>query len=108
MSYFKDNKKNAAIEILKITQTDIRSIEKNLGKVFGVNKDIQSVFVTNSRVSSVAAWLDKAGVKNVLLIGYDILKENVKYLEKGTIEFLICHKPEEQGYRGIMAHIKRS
>ena len=28
---------------------------------------------------------------------------NVRFLEKGTIEFLICHKPEEQGYRGIMA-----
>jgi len=103
MSYFKDNKKSVSIEMLKITQTDIRSIEKNLANVFSKNKDIQSVFVMNSRVSSVAAWIEKSGIKNVLLIGYDILKENVRYLEKGTIEFLICHKPEEQGYRGIMA-----
>ena len=46
--------------------------------------------------------LEKRGITNVFLIGYDILKENLRYLEKGTIDFLISHKPEEQGYRAIM------
>lgn len=38
-----------------------------------------------------------------MLVGYDFLKENQKHLQEGTINFLICHKPEEQGYKGIMS-----
>jgi LacI family transcriptional regulator len=59
--------------------------------------------VTNSRVFSVASFLEKSKRTDISLIGYDFLKENIEYLKKGLIDFLICHKPEEQGYRGLMA-----
>ena len=39
----------------------------------------------------------------MLLIGYDMIGENMEYLENGTIDFLICQKPEEQGYKSTMA-----
>jgi LacI family transcriptional regulator len=42
-------------------------------------------------------------MKNILLIGYDFLQENIEYLKNDVIDFLICQKPQEQGYRGIMA-----
>ncbi|ANE51483.1 LacI family DNA-binding transcriptional regulator [Flavisolibacter tropicus] len=100
--YFKDNNKKADITTLSIRQTNARSVEKQLSTLFAEQKEIKSIFVTNSRVSAVAAFLVKSGIEDVLLIGYDILKENVKYLESGTIDFLISHKPEEQGYRAIM------
>jgi LacI family transcriptional regulator len=102
-AFFKDNNKKADIITLNIRQTNSRSVEKQLSNLFAEQKEIKSIFVTNSRVSSVAAFLEKSGIEDVLLIGYDILKENVKYLESGTIDFLISHKPEEQGYRAIMA-----
>jgi LacI family transcriptional regulator len=31
------------------------------------------------------------------------LPQNIEYLKKNTIDFLICQKPQEQGYKGIMA-----
>ena len=31
------------------------------------------------------------------------MDENIQFLEKKAIDFLICQKPEEQGYRGVMA-----
>lgn len=37
----------------------------------------------------------------LILIGFEFLKENVKYLFNGTIDFLVCDKPKEQAYRGI-------
>ncbi len=37
------------------------------------------------------------------LIGYDFVKDNVGYLENNVIDFLICHRPDDQGYRGMMA-----
>jgi LacI family transcriptional regulator len=35
--------------------------------------------------------------------GYDLVGKNRKYLEQGVIDFLICQKPEEQGYKSTMA-----
>jgi LacI family transcriptional regulator len=39
--------------------------------------------------------------KETILIGFDFLNENVRYLQNGIIDFLVCHKPKEQAYRGI-------
>jgi LacI family transcriptional regulator len=101
--YFRDNRKRTTIVKLNIDQTDFRSVQKQLTSTFTKHQEISSIFVTNSRVSAVAAYLEKRGMENIFLIGYDILKENLQYLEKGIIDFLISHKPEEQGYRAIMA-----
>ncbi len=101
--YFEDHQK--AVEIVKvdIRHTDYSSIEKSLKEVFSQHPDIRAVFTTNSRISSVARFVEQAGKEKLLLIGYDFLKENISYLKKETIDFLICQKPEEQAYRGIIA-----
>lgn len=100
-AYFEKNNKKLQILKLDIKQTDSSSIEEALNKIFSEQKGIEGVFVTNSRVSSVAHYFERKNIRKVL-IGYDFLKENIKYLELGIIQFLICQKPEEQGYRGIM------
>lgn len=88
---------------LNIQDIDQESVELNLHKAFIKNPDIEAIFVTNSRVFAVAEYLEKRELSNILLVGFDFLKENQKHLQKGTINFLICHKPEEQGYKGIMS-----
>jgi LacI family transcriptional regulator len=59
------------------------------------------IFVTNSRVHLAAAVLERSGLRNVRLIGHDLLKENVAFLKKGWVDFLICQRPEEQGYNAL-------
>lgn len=102
-SYFQDN--NASVDILKldITETSYNAVEKALTNVFKDNSKISSIFVTNSRVFSVAKFIEKAGLKDILLVGFDFTEENVKYLKSGIIKFLICQRPEKQGYNAIMA-----
>src|SRR5690606_30981408 len=95
--------KTKEIVRLDIFQSDYLSVAKELSRTFRDHPEIEVVFVTNSRVFSVARYLEEYGIKNIHLIGYDFLKENVNYLNKEIIDFLICHKPEEQGYRGIMS-----
>jgi LacI family transcriptional regulator len=102
-SYFKDKKIKTEIVELNINQTDYRAVEKRLSEVFEQHPDITAIFVTNSRVFSVARFLEKKAFKNILLIGYDYIEENIQFLKNGRINFLICQKPEEQGYRGVMA-----
>jgi LacI family transcriptional regulator len=61
------------------------------------------IFVTNSRVYKVAEFLEKNNISNTLLIGYDLIQENIHYLEKGFIQFLIGQNPEDQGYKSVTA-----
>lgn len=100
-AYFANNEK----KILKIDirQTNDRSVEKKVAEALAEHGTVKAIFVTNSRVSNVAHHLETTGKKDILLVGYDFLKENIAYLKKGVIDFLICQKPQEQGYRGVMA-----
>lgn len=64
-------------------------------------KNIKGIFVTNSKVFYVGRLIEKLELKNIKVIGHDLLKENVEYLKKDIVQFLICQRPEEQGYNAI-------
>jgi LacI family transcriptional regulator len=102
-AYFHDRNQPNEIVRIDIRETDYQSVARHLTYVFHLNKDIGAAFVTNSRVHTVASFLKNSHRTDVSLIGYDFVKENVAYLENNVIDFLICHRPEDQGYRGIMA-----
>ena len=63
---------------------------------------LRGIFVSTSKGTSVvASYLEKRGKKNLRLIGYDLLAENLKYLRSGTIDFLINQNPKRQAFLGI-------
>jgi LacI family transcriptional regulator len=66
------------------------------------------VFVPNSRVYIVAKFIKENNLKDIRVIGYELLKQNLEYLNNGIIDFLIHQKPEEQGYMGIYHLSKKS
>jgi len=101
-AYFDKNKPTDKILKIDIRDTDPKSIEKFLSSAFADHEDIRVVFVTNSRVSIVAQCIERIN-KNVILIGYDFLKENIEYMDKGIIDFLVCQKPKQQGYRALIS-----
>lgn len=98
------NKKNSVIHIEKIdiTVTNDKAVGEAVGAVLEAHADVAAIFVTNSRVRSVAKYLRKRRKNKLTLIGYDLIEENIGYLTEGTIDFLIGQKPEEQGYLGLM------
>ncbi len=63
---------------------------------------VKGIFVTNSRVYKIGRFIENEGIKGMKMIGYDLLPENIELLKKGTINFLVSQKPEEQAYKGIM------
>ena len=101
-AYFADYKRPGNIVKLDIKDVSDQAIEISIAKAFDEFADIRIVFVTNSRVSKVASFIEKSKYE-VILIGYDFLSENVEYLKKGVIDFLICQKPKQQAYRGVMS-----
>ncbi|WP_084291876.1 LacI family DNA-binding transcriptional regulator [Pedobacter nyackensis] len=103
-AYFKDHKKKVRIIKTDITpDTDYASVSKKLTEVLSDHNDVKAIFVTNSRVFSVAQFLEKTNQEDIFLVGYDFLPQSIEFLKKEVIDFLICQKPQEQAYKGIMA-----
>jgi LacI family transcriptional regulator len=85
-----------------IRKTDQASIFQALDKVNKKEKDIKLIFVTNSRVTTVADYYaTKWQGPKPIIIGYDYTRENVQHLIEGHIDFLICQKSREQAYKAI-------
>ena len=57
-AYYQENNKTGNIIKLDIKDTDIKSIERDLSKAFNDHSSIKVVFVTNSRVSKVAQFIE--------------------------------------------------
>lgn len=102
---FLNEKKNQLIQTFssEIDLSDERKASEKILKLAHETPNLKGIFVTNSRVHKVAKVIKENNLPDLLLIGYDLIEDNIKYLEQGTISFLICQKPEDQGYKSIMA-----
>ena len=97
-SYFKDNE--TRLPKYNFTEINIKDSAKN-SITMDMFTGIDSVFVLNSRVHIVAKFIKENNLKNIRVIGYDLLKQNLDYLNENYIDFLIHQNPEKQGYLGI-------
>jgi LacI family transcriptional regulator len=100
-SYFTKHKSQHKIIKIDIKSTNYLSVQAEFLEVFDLHLP-QAIFVTNSRVSAIADCLEKHGKRKIFMIGYDFLTKNIEFLKKDLIDILICHRPEKQGYAGIM------
>jgi LacI family transcriptional regulator len=63
---------------------------------------LKGIFVSTSKATFlIAAILDKDNKSGVKLIGYDMLEENIRFMQKGVISFLINQNPKRQAFLGI-------
>lgn len=76
-------------------------LTKNLESIFSDTVSTDAIFVTTSKVYPVAEFIKSKNLKNVKLIGYDLLDENNQYLKDNIINFLIHQNPKKQVYLGL-------
>jgi LacI family transcriptional regulator len=67
------------------------------------HRNTQIIYVPNSRAHKIASILKKHDLKSIMVVGFDTLTENMKYLKEGTIHFLIGQQSKTQGYRAVMS-----
>ncbi len=72
-----------------------------LDELLNNHETISGIFVTTSRAYAIANYFEKKRIRNIKLIGYDLLKKNQYYLDNGFIQFIINQNPRGQGYYGI-------
>ncbi len=100
-SYFTKYAPDIKISTINISNNAQDEIFDALHQTFQQYKNIQGIFVVNSKVYQVAEYL-KSTKNHKMLIGYDLVAENIKFLQQSWIDFLIAQQPREQGYKGIM------
>jgi LacI family transcriptional regulator len=101
-AYFKDKGLPNRLISLDTIQADYAGVARKLLALMKKEKHIGAIFVTNSLVSLVARHLEEQGLEGIIVLGNDLTQENIACLKKGSIDFLICEQPREQGYRGVM------
>jgi LacI family transcriptional regulator len=98
--WFRKYEPQRKIKTYEICVAENESCDQELTAII-ISNGVSGIFVTNSKVHLAAATLKKHGLINVRLIGHDLLTENVEFMKKGWVDFLICQRPEEQGYNAL-------
>lgn len=101
--YFQQNEyKNFNIIVAQLKDRDNKTgFHRQLETILEKYPETAGIFVTNSRAFHIASFLEERGIKQIRLIGYDLLDQNIHYLKKEIINFLINQNPFKQGYFGI-------
>lgn len=76
------------------------TLEEQLSELLN-EKSLKGIFVTTSKGTYLTARFIEKHAKHLKLIGYDMLEENIRYLQKGIINFLIHQNPKRQAFLGI-------
>jgi LacI family transcriptional regulator len=86
---------------LDLNYTHEPTLEKELNELL-VRADLRGLLITTSKgASTVSRLAHQHKHRHVRLVAYDLLKENLAYLNNGVIDFLINQNPRKQAYVGI-------
>ncbi|MEO6173941.1 MAG: substrate-binding domain-containing protein [Flavobacterium circumlabens] len=96
--YF-DQLENRAFEI-KTFKVKHPQFKTTLKEYLESNPTISGLFVTTSKAYQVAKIIAKNPERKIALVGYDLLENNLEYLNNKTIDFLIHQNPKRQAYLG--------
>ncbi len=98
--FAQNNRTHHQLFTMEVPDTaDEKWMEPVLNKIR--EKNIKGMFVTNSKVFNAGRLIEKYKLEGLKVIGHDLLKENTRFLKKDIVQFLICQRPEEQGYNAL-------
>jgi LacI family transcriptional regulator len=98
-AYIEENSKtNIKVEVVEISVDD-PLLENKVKDIISTLGENDGIFIPNSRAHFIAKFVNKDKVKR--FIGFDLINENINYLQNGKIDFLINQKPYEQSYQAL-------
>ena len=99
-AFFKSIEKDVSIKAINHPLNDALKVTEEMESWFKGDNP-KGIFVTNSRAYLIPQILTKYNIGNTSLMGFDLNKENLEYLQNGQIDFLINQQPKYQGYVAI-------
>jgi len=102
-NYFSENDKADHYNIIRVelNRSEPNVFCEKLDVILDTTPDLKHIFVTTSKAHDIAAHLENRNITHIKIVGYDLLPENLTYLNSGAISFLINQNPKGQGYYGI-------
>lgn len=100
--YFEDQKTTyPTIITYSLNTQDLSLFRTSVFDFFEKHPKISAVFITNSKAYLLVAALE-ALKRDIAIVGYDLLEENITLLSEGKIDFLIHQKPKRQAYLSVV------
>jgi LacI family transcriptional regulator len=94
----------ADVDVLDIVCSELHMDEtyQVLQDTLRRNPGLKGIFTVSSIGHKIADFIDATGrKKDISIIGYDLVTENVQHLKNGKIDCLISQRPEEQGHHAL-------
>jgi LacI family transcriptional regulator len=102
--YFRRHGHRGHIHTLRLHAGEDSANEDILAAFFQTSPHVKAGIIFNSQACLPARYLEKTeAAKDFKLIGYDVLDDNIRYLESGLITHLIAQRPEVQGLNAVKA-----
>jgi len=92
--------RKTTISSLIIHSTEEETVFREITKFYLKNPRIKGVFVTNSRAHLIARYHQYHDL-DIRVIGFDLVQENIEYLNNGRIDCLISQSPVQQGIKCV-------
>jgi LacI family transcriptional regulator len=101
-SYFKSIKgtHDRTIYTLNINSINKERVNEELEGFYKSHPNIKGVFVTNSR-AHIAAGFHREKKLDIKIIGFDLVDQNIDFVNNGTIDYLISQRPVFQGTTAV-------
>jgi LacI family transcriptional regulator len=103
---FKDYFTNLKEGKCKVISLDLnlsheQTLERELTQLLNT-PDLRGMLVTTSKGASIVCrLLEKHGKNGIRMVAYDLLEQNISYLKKGVIDFLLNQNSTRQTFTGI-------
>lgn len=68
--------------------------------------DLKGIFITTSKSYQIAEVLSKMNDTKKAIVGYDLLEQNIDFLQSKYIDFLIHQNPKRQAFIGTSALVE--
>lgn len=101
LSFFTEENSTKKIHQLVVEDLNLDEVEKILSLEIEHNPNLKGIFVPSTAAFLVAQFLESKNLQSMRVVGFDTHQNNLKYLQQGTLDFLIDQDPFEQGYLGI-------
>lgn len=99
--YIDENNLTINLDELKVENFSNDNVRKLLTKKLISNNGIKGVYLPSTKISAIAQYLEEFDLNMDALIGHDITKSNIEYVNKNLITFLIAQESFNQGYESI-------
>lgn len=82
------------------------NVEINLYDFLKENQDLSGIFITTSKAYQIAKIITDLELKGIKVVGYDLIDDNVVYLNEGVIDFIIHQNQKRQVNLGITSLVE--